>query len=133
MQIVGDEAEQKSGVDVKIVIWCILMKNDGMLSIGKPGHFGEKSQKFNHSNKQIKERDHITNENGACQISGGMPNGTVNEPIPSPKASPPLYTTNQAPFTGHAIYLRGVSHKEPPQGLHITVESGNGFDIWWIR
>ena len=30
------------------------MKNDGMLSIGKPGHFGEKSQKFNHGNKQIK-------------------------------------------------------------------------------
>ena len=44
------------------------MKNDGMLSIGKPGHFGEKSQKFNHGNKQIKERDHVTNENGACQI-----------------------------------------------------------------
>ena len=29
---------------------------------------GKKSQKFNHGNKQIKERDHVTNENGACQI-----------------------------------------------------------------
>ena len=29
---------------------------------------GKKSQKFNHGNKQIKERDHVTNKNGACQI-----------------------------------------------------------------
>ena len=28
----------------------------------------EKSQKFDHGNKQIKERGHVTNENGACQI-----------------------------------------------------------------
>ena len=45
------------------------MKNNGMMSVGKPGNFGEKSQKLNHGSKQIEEIYHVTNENGACQIS----------------------------------------------------------------
>ena len=48
VQIVGNEAEQKCGVAgcQKFAIWRILMKNDGMLSAGKPGHVGEKVTKI---------------------------------------------------------------------------------------
>ena len=45
------------------------MKNDGMMSVGKPGHFWEKSQKLNDGNKQIEERQYVTNKNGACWLS----------------------------------------------------------------
>ena len=39
------------------VKWWGFMRNDGMMSHGKPRYFGGKSQNFNDANKQIKERD----------------------------------------------------------------------------